>query len=37
MRIVRAMAQNLNTDISYVQTAGTRAELLIRAELSLPG
>jgi two-component sensor histidine kinase/CheY-like chemotaxis protein len=33
MRIVRAMAQNLGTDVSYVPGGGTRAELLIRAEL----
>ncbi len=32
MRIVRAMAQTLGTDVSYVQAGGTRAEILIRAE-----
>lgn len=33
MRIVKAMALSLGTEISYVQAGGTRAELLIRAEL----
>lgn len=32
MRIVRAMAQTLGTDIAYVQAGGTRAELLIYTE-----
>lgn len=32
MRIVRAMAQNLGSDVSYVRAGGTRAELLIRGE-----
>ncbi len=32
MRIVRAMAQNLGTEVSYVPAAGTRVHVLIRAE-----